>query len=197
MVLYGWAFWQSKFYAVRAPEDIQSLECQVQDGVIIEHECSQDPGNPKAQAVRVPAENRLQSYLFNMVMGLMIVNRQWPWVLDKETHYDAYIGLDVLDHTAAFTFLYEGGQVCAMRDQESRRSSVNFDQDLAFLRAWLRNLASDHRLRSCLTLQVHRFHRQHCHRTGCKGCFFRGKSACWDTKGLACPRKLPDWVNDP
>jgi hypothetical protein len=76
-------------------------------------------GNGKAQTARVPAENRLQSYLFNMVMGLMIVNRQWPWVLDKETHYDAYIGLDVLDHTAAFTFFYEGGRVCAMRDQES------------------------------------------------------------------------------
>ena len=54
-----------------------------------------------------------------MVMGLMIVNRQWPWVLHKPTHYDAYVGLDVLDHTAAFTFFYEGGAVCAMRDQES------------------------------------------------------------------------------
>ena len=42
MVLYGWALWQSKFYTVRAPEDIQLLECQVQDGVIIEHECSRE-----------------------------------------------------------------------------------------------------------------------------------------------------------
>jgi hypothetical protein len=42
MVLYGWALWQSKFYPLRAPEDIQLLECQVQDGVIIEHECSQE-----------------------------------------------------------------------------------------------------------------------------------------------------------
>ncbi len=64
-------------------------------------------------------ENKFRSYLLNMVMGLMIVNRQWPWVLNKPTHYDAYIGLDVLDHTAAFTFFYKGGAVCAMRDQES------------------------------------------------------------------------------
>lgn len=42
MALYGWALWQSKFYTVRAPEDIQLLECQVQDGVVIEHECSQE-----------------------------------------------------------------------------------------------------------------------------------------------------------
>src|SRR6266446_8281055 len=61
----------------------------------------------------------VREYLLNMVMGLMIVNRQWPWVLNKPTHYDVYIGLDVLDHTAAFTFFYEGGAVCAMRDQES------------------------------------------------------------------------------
>jgi hypothetical protein len=41
MVLYGWALWKSKFYAVGLPEDIELLECQVQDGVIINHECSQ------------------------------------------------------------------------------------------------------------------------------------------------------------
>jgi len=64
-------------------------------------------------------EGRLHSYLLNAVMGLMIVNRQWPWVLYKPTHYEVYIGLDVLDHTAAVTFFYEGGRICAMRDQES------------------------------------------------------------------------------
>jgi hypothetical protein len=64
-------------------------------------------------------ENRFHSYLLNTVMGLMIVNRQWPWVLHAGTHYDVYIGLDVLNHTAAMTFFYEGGRVCAMRDQAS------------------------------------------------------------------------------
>jgi len=77
------------------------------------------PSNGQNQVVRPAPENKFRSYLLNMVMGLMIVNRQWPWVLNKPTHYDVYIGLDVLDHTAAFTFLYEGGAVCAMRDQES------------------------------------------------------------------------------
>ena len=42
MVLYAWALWKSKFYAVGSPEDIELLECQVQDGVIIKHECSQE-----------------------------------------------------------------------------------------------------------------------------------------------------------
>jgi hypothetical protein len=72
-----------------------------------------------SQGVRVVAEGRFRSYLLNTVMGLMIVNRQWAWVLHGRMRYDAYIGLDVLDHTAAFTFFYEGGAVCAMRDQES------------------------------------------------------------------------------
>jgi hypothetical protein len=76
-------------------------------------------GDDHSPAVRPFPENKFRSYLLNMVMGLMIVNRQWPWILNKPTHYDGYIGLDVLDHTAAFTFLYEGGAVCAMRDQES------------------------------------------------------------------------------
>jgi hypothetical protein len=75
--------------------------------------------NGQTSNFRPSPEGKFRSYLLNMVMGLMIVNRQWPWVLHKPTHYDAYIGLDVLDHTAAFTFFYEGGAVCAMRDQES------------------------------------------------------------------------------
>jgi hypothetical protein len=78
-----------------------------------------DGDNGQALKARPASEGRLRSYLFNMVMGLMIVNRQWPWVLHEATHYDTYIGLDVLDHTAAFTFFYEGGRVCAMRDQAS------------------------------------------------------------------------------
>ena len=76
--------------------------------------------NSRDQGIRPYPEKKFHSYLLNTVMGLMIVNRQWPWVLNKPTHYGAYIGLDVLDHTAAFTFFYEGGAVCAMRDQESK-----------------------------------------------------------------------------
>jgi len=95
------------------------FQCMSSEKLLSFYRVEGNPANPKAQAVRVPAENRLRNYLLNMVMGLMIVNRQWPWVLEKETHYDAYVGLDVLDHTAAFTFFYEGGRVCAMRDPES------------------------------------------------------------------------------
>ena len=40
-VLYGWALWKSKlFVRLQAPENIELLECQVQDGVVTRHECS-------------------------------------------------------------------------------------------------------------------------------------------------------------
>lgn len=40
--LYGWALWKSGFFGDLSPERIELLECQVQDGVVIKHECSLD-----------------------------------------------------------------------------------------------------------------------------------------------------------
>jgi hypothetical protein len=40
--LYAWALWRSQQYHVGRPEDIELLECQVQQGRIIEHECSSE-----------------------------------------------------------------------------------------------------------------------------------------------------------
>jgi hypothetical protein len=39
--LYGWAIWRAKlFQDLQRPEDIELLECQVQDGAVVKHECS-------------------------------------------------------------------------------------------------------------------------------------------------------------
>jgi PD-(D/E)XK nuclease superfamily len=39
--LYGWALWKSKLFDdLHSAENIELLECQVQDGVVIKHECS-------------------------------------------------------------------------------------------------------------------------------------------------------------
>lgn len=39
--LYGWAVWKSKLFSdLRDAQNIELLECQVQDGVVIKHECS-------------------------------------------------------------------------------------------------------------------------------------------------------------
>jgi hypothetical protein len=42
-------------------------------------------------------------------------------VLEEVTHYDVYVGLDVLRGTAAFTFFYEGGRRCFVRLEESKQ----------------------------------------------------------------------------
>jgi hypothetical protein len=62
-----------------------------------------------------------ESYLRYTAIGLLLVNRRWPWVLDQPTHYDAYVGVDVLRNTAAFAFFYEGGRKCFVRLEESQQ----------------------------------------------------------------------------
>ena len=78
------------------------------------------PANGKAlYEVDREQERNFTSYLRYTTLGLLLVNRRWPWVLDRPTHYDAYIGVDVLRNTAAFTFFYEGGKKCFVRLEES------------------------------------------------------------------------------
>jgi hypothetical protein len=78
------------------------------------------PTNGKVQYSLDPEQERnYPSYLRYTALGLLLVNRRWPWVLDRPTHYDAYVGIDVLRNTAAFTFFYEGGKKCFVRLAES------------------------------------------------------------------------------
>lgn len=78
------------------------------------------PANGRAQYVVDPAQDRnFTSYLRYTALGLLLVNRRWPWVLDRPTHYDAYVGVDVLRTTAAFTFFYEGARKCFVRLEDS------------------------------------------------------------------------------
>ncbi len=67
-------------------------------------------------------ERRYQSYLRYASLGLLIVNRQWGWVLQEGTRYDAYVCFDVLNGLASFTFFYEGGRHCYTRRCESKQS---------------------------------------------------------------------------
>jgi hypothetical protein len=62
---------------------------------------------------------RLGSYVNFVSLGLLIVNRQWGWVLPEGTRYDAYISFDVLNGCAAFTFFYQGGRHCYTRSFDS------------------------------------------------------------------------------
>lgn len=80
------------------------------------------PDNGRARYdVPQELEQRYTSYLRYTAIGLMIVNRQWPWVLEERTRYDAYVAVDVLHHTAAFTFFHEGGRRCFVRMAQSKQ----------------------------------------------------------------------------
>lgn len=81
------------------------------------------PNNGRANyRVRDALANRFTSYVRYATMGLLLVNRQCPWVLADGSHYEMYIGVDVLRHTAAFTFFSQGGRRCHTKIVESQQS---------------------------------------------------------------------------
>jgi hypothetical protein len=59
---------------------------------------------------------KLTSYVRNCALGMLVVNRKWPWTLARPLHYDAYIGIDVLNRMAGLTFIYNHGQQIFFHD---------------------------------------------------------------------------------
>lgn len=55
-------------------------------------------------------ESSFKSYLFNLMTEYLLVNRKWPYALVNNLHYDVYIGIDVHDRYAGFTFFYKNGE---------------------------------------------------------------------------------------
>jgi hypothetical protein len=99
-----------------------SVQFQCANAQKIEEFYELRPTNGRAEyVVRRDQDGKYISYLRNTAMGLLLVNRQIPWVLKDGTHYDVYIGVDVLKNTAAFTFFYEGGRRCFVRRETSKQ----------------------------------------------------------------------------
>lgn len=61
---------------------------------------------------KVPEDKKpkFKSYLTNLVLEHLIVNRKWPYALAKNLHYDIYVGIDVHDRYAGFTFFFKNGE---------------------------------------------------------------------------------------
>jgi hypothetical protein len=71
--------------------------------------------NPQVSGMkeyRVPEDKKpkFRSYLFNLVMEHLIINRKWPFALAQNLHYDIYIGVDVHERYAGFTFFFKNGE---------------------------------------------------------------------------------------
>jgi hypothetical protein len=71
--------------------------------------------------VKTDLESRYSSYLRFTALGHLMVNRKWLWALNNALHYDVYIGLDVLNNHAAFTFLYNNGKDCFTHIDKSKQ----------------------------------------------------------------------------
>lgn len=80
--------------------------------------------------VKRQLERKYISYLRNTALGHLIVNRKWLWALKDKLHYDVYIGLDVLNNTAAFTFLYNNGRQCFTHIYPSKQKEKLLTQQI-------------------------------------------------------------------
>jgi hypothetical protein len=78
------------------------------------------------------------SYLYYTALKLLIVSGARPWVLADPLNYDLYIGIDVLNNVAGFSFLGAGGELlhfkpfpCGDRESLTARqiAAVLLDKD--------------------------------------------------------------------
>jgi len=60
--------------------------------------------------VKEESRQRYLSYLRYLALGVLMVNRKWISALSQPLNYDVYIGIDVLNHMAGFTYVYLGGE---------------------------------------------------------------------------------------
>ncbi len=61
------------------------------------------------------AERDFISYMRYVAIGMLLVNRAWPFALANPMNHDVHIGIDVLNGLAGFTYLYQGGREVVFR----------------------------------------------------------------------------------
>lgn len=54
--------------------------------------------------------NYFKSYLFYLALEYLKLNRKFPYALADKPNYDIYVGIDVHDRFAGFTFFYRNGE---------------------------------------------------------------------------------------
>lgn len=68
------------------------------------------PGNLYQYKPKQETIDRYKSYLFNLMMEYLIINKKWPFALSENLNYDIYIGIDVHERYAGFCFFYKNGE---------------------------------------------------------------------------------------
>jgi hypothetical protein len=76
-------------------------------------------------------EQPFKSYLFNLVMEHLILNKKWPYSLAKNCNYDIYIGIDVHERYAGFVFFYKNGdQIFFDYERVPKKNAANRSEKL-------------------------------------------------------------------
>ncbi len=93
-------------------ELFDTLQFQCADAAKLKHFfCSSNEG----YILKENKRRKFISYLRNAALGMLLVNRQWAFALKDPLYYDVYIGIDVLNDFAGFTYIYNGGKKCYFR----------------------------------------------------------------------------------
>jgi hypothetical protein len=100
----------------------QNIQCQcAMAGNIKEHFEISMKREGKNWELKPDLTGRFTSYTRYVALGMMIINKKWLWALDSELYYDVYVGIDVLNNMAGFTFVYKNGQYCYFRNYPSQQ----------------------------------------------------------------------------
>jgi hypothetical protein len=65
---------------------------------------------------------RYSAYLRHAALGMLQINRKWPWVLATPLHYDVHVGIEVQNRKVGLTFVYGGGKEYLFRVAKSNHS---------------------------------------------------------------------------
>ena len=100
------------------------------------------------------------SYLRNLAIGHLLVNRRWPCMPANPLHHDCYVGVDVLDNVAGFTFFDALARECYFFDFEStQKEKLAYKQMQGVFRDCLAEMSGASEWRSLVVLRDGRSYR--------------------------------------
>lgn len=106
----------------------------VQASELIRRMQSADKGDNKA-------DGRYQSYLTYTALDILVTSGYRLWALNEPLNYDLYIGIDVLNNTAGFTFVGAGGAICRfVSSQSDQKEQLSAEQVADVLGKHLRDI---------------------------------------------------------
>jgi hypothetical protein len=88
------------------------IQCAKEEKLLSFFEPEPDTTGKIRYRVSRNVEGRYRSYILYFVLEVLQVHRRWISCLNSPTHYDAHIGIDVLNDFYGFTFVYNGGRNC-------------------------------------------------------------------------------------